>query len=224
MRSRKQHIRLWFECLQICLNDNQYQKNLDRSSVFYEEWGTVAGIKFDDWWKEHRYLFEDSIVREVTRVSKNPNTIAVSIPLDEKVSTILKHVKSIVEAHQTNKLINMGLDPKDMKSLSLGTSKYSFTQKEMKGKFHYINLEMYKFYLSVGRPPINRQFLIDIRTHFDSRTRSKLRHNIIWIPTIPDFEKYYPTNSSLDYVIRTVRRGLKSVEKTLINVSNGQFP
>jgi len=59
MRSKKQHIRLWYECLQICCSEPEYSDNLKQSSDFYEEWGNVTDIKFDDWWKEHKYLFDD---------------------------------------------------------------------------------------------------------------------------------------------------------------------
>ena len=50
MRSKKQHIRLWFEYLQICHSDPQYSENLKQSKDFYEEWDDVLNIKFDDWW------------------------------------------------------------------------------------------------------------------------------------------------------------------------------
>ena len=38
------------------------------------------------------------------------------------------------------------------------------------------------------------------------------------------FEIQFPTNVSLDNQIRTVRRGIKEVEITMNNVSNGKFP
>ena len=224
MRSKKQHIRLWFECLQICHSEIQYKDNLIRSKGFYEEWGDVSSVKFDDWWKIKKYLFEESYVSEVTKVSSNPNTITLSIPLNEKVSTITKEVKRIVERHQSERLKQMGIDPHTVKSKSLSDGKYKFTQKEIKGKFHYINLEIYKIFLDLNKPPINRQFLINVRQRFEDRHRSKLSKNIIWIPQMKDFESSYKTNGDCEDIIRTVRRGLKGVEKTLLNVSNGRFP
>lgn len=224
MRSKKQHIRLWFECLQICLSKSVYKQNLTKSTMFYKEWGNVESISFDEWWIKKKYLFEDSVVSEVSRVSSNPNTVTLSIPLNENVSTIVKEVKRIVEKHQIDRLEKMGLDPRDTKSKSLPNSKYKFTQKEIKGKFHYINLEIYKIFLDLNNPPINRDFLINVRKRFESRHRSKLSKNIIWIPQMRDFESTYKTNGDCEDIIRTVRRGIKSVEKTLMNVSNGMFP
>ena len=223
MRSKKQHIRLWLECLQICHSDPQYSENLKQSKDFYEEWGDVTNIKFDDWWKEQKYLFDEEIVKEVSRVSNNPNTITLSIPLNEKVSTITKDVKRIVEQLQTEKLTELGVDPSNLKSKNLGVGKYSFSKKEIKGLLYYQNLELYKIYLQLNKPPINRQFLIEVRKSFDSRIRSQLRRSMVNLPQLSDFERY-KTNSDFEDVIRSVRRSIKGVEKTVTNVSKGRFP
>lgn len=223
MRSKKQHIRLWFECLQICHSDPQYSENLKLSKDFYEEWGDVTNIKFDDWWKDQKYLFDEVMVKEVSKVSKSPNTMTLSIPLNANVSTILKDVKRIVEQKQSDLLIELGEDQSSRKSKSLGIGKYSFTQKEIKGLLHYQNLEMYKIYLRLNKPPINRDFLIEVRKSFDSRVRSQLRKTMVNLPQMSDFKRF-KNNSDFEDVIRSVRRSLKGVEKTLTNVSKGRFP
>ena len=223
MKSKKQHIRLWFECLQICHSDSQYSENLKQSKDFYEEWGDVTNIKFDDWWKDHKYLFEEVMVKEVSKVSNSPNTMTLSIPLNENVSTIIKDVKRIVEQKQSDRLIELGEDPSNRKSKSLGIGKYSFTQKEIKGLFHYQNLEMYKIFLRLDRPPINRNFLIEVRKSIDGRVRSQLRRTMVNLPQMSDFERY-KSNSDFEDVTRAVRRSIKGVEKTLENVSLGKFP
>jgi len=223
MKSKKQHIRLWFECLQICHSDSQYSENLKQSKDFYEEWGDVTNIKFDDWWKDHKYLFGEVMVKEVSKVSSTPNTITLSIPLNDNVSTIIKDVKRIVEQKQSDRLIELGEDQSNRKSKSLGIGKYSFTQREIKGLFHYQNLEMYKIYRRLNRPPVNRNFLMEVRKSFDSRVRSQLRRTMVNLPQMNDFE-IYKTNGDFEDVIRSVRRSLKGVEKTLRNVSLGKFP
>ena len=223
MKSKKQHIRLWFECLQICHSDLQYSVNLEGSKDFYEEWGDVTNIKFDDWWKDHKYLFEEVMVKEVSKISKSQNTMTLRIPLNENVSTILKDVKWIVEQKQSDRLVELGVDQSNRKSKSLGIGKYSFTQKEIKGLFHYQNLEMYKIFLRLDRPPINRNFLIEVRKSFDSRVRSQLRKTMVNLPQMSDFERF-KNNSDFEDIIRSVRRSLKGVEKTLTNVSKGRFP
>jgi len=223
MRSKKQHIRLWFECLQICHSQSEYSDNLKKSKDFYEEWGDVREIKFDDWWKEHKYLFEDDYIKEVSRVSNSPNTITVSIPLTEKLSVITKEVKKIVEQKQSEKLIEMGIDPTQMKSKVINVGKYRFTQKEIKGLFQYVNLEIYKIYLDLNKPSINRGFLIEVRKRFDSRQRSKLKSSVGNLPHMDMFERY-KSNSDFEDVCRSFRRGINGVKKTLTNVSKGRFP
>lgn len=224
MRSKKQHIRLWYECLQICHAHDKYAANLKSSQAFYEEWGNVRGIKFDDWWKTRKHLFEDLYVREVTRLSKSPNTITLSIPINEKISTILTDVKLIVEKHQLKRLDELGLDPSKLKSKSQKVGKYAFSQSEIKGTFHYINLEIYKIYLNLNKPPINRQFLIGVRQALDARERSNLKRSILNLPSMSDFEKHYTKNVDLLDTTRSIRRGIAGVQKTLVNVSNGKFP
>ena len=223
MRSKKQHIRLWFECLQICHSDLQYSDNLKRSKGFYQEWGDVTNIKFDDWWKDNKYLFEEVMVKEVSKVSSTPNTITLSIPLNETVSTIIEDVKQLVEQKQSDRLVELGLDRSNRKSKSLGVGKYSFTQKEIKGLFHYQNLEMYKIFRRLNRPPINRNFLMEVRKSFDGRVRSQLRRTMVNIPQMSVFDRL-KTNGDFEDVIRSVRRSLRGVEKTLTNVSKGRFP
>jgi hypothetical protein len=105
----------------------------------------------------------------------------------------------------------------------LGIGKYSFTQKEIKGLFHYVNMEVYQIYLRLERPPINRKFLIEIRKSFDGRVRSQLKNSMINLPQMRDFERF-KTNGDFEDVIRSVRRSIKGVEKTLTNVSKGRFP
>ena len=189
---------------QICKSEPSLSNNLKNSSDFYEEWGDIS-VKFDDWWKSHKLLFEDlevREVREVKKVSKNPNVLNLSIPLNENITSILKEVKYIIDKKQTEKLKNLGIDPTDLKSKVIKQGKYSFTQKEIKGVFQYVNLEIYKIYLSMNKPPLNRNFLMEVRKRFDERTRSKLSRTILNIPTLKQFETIYTTNASLDDLIR----------------------
>ena len=152
--------------------------------------------------------------------------MTVSIPLNENVSTIIKDVKRIVEQKQSDRLIELGEDQSNRKSKNLGIGKYSFTQKEIKGLF-IINLETYKIYLKLHKPPINTEFLYNVRIAFESRKRSKLKTSSVSVPTLRQFENSrwkYEKSGDFDNQIRIVRRSLKGVEKTLKNVSLGKFP
>ena len=209
IQSKRQHIRLWFECYQICLSDKKYSNNLKKSKSFYKEWWNVSDIHFDIFWKDKKYLFDKLIVREVRTISKNPNTINLNSPLNQNISTIIKEVKKIVKSKKSDKS-NIG--------------KYDFSQKQIKGIFHYINLEIYKIFLKLDQPPINRNFLIEIRKDFDNRPKSLLKKSVLNLPSLDQFQTRFKKNVDLDDVIRVVRRQIKSVEKTLMNVSLGKFP
>ena len=82
---------------------------------------------------------------------------------------------------------------------------------------------MYKIFRRLDRPPINRNFLIEVRKSVDSRVRSQLRRTMVNLPQMSDFERY-KSNSDFEDVIRSVRRSIKGVEQTLENVSLGKFP
>jgi hypothetical protein len=65
---------------------------------------------------------------------------------------------------------------------------------------------------------------MEVRKSFDSRVRSQLRRTMVNLPQMRDFDKIYTTNGDCEDVIRSVRRSIKGVEKTLRNVSLGKFP
>ena len=100
IKSRKQHIRLWFEFYKICLTQNEFKENLVQSHNFYKPWGNVLDIKFDDWWDKNKDLFGPTRVEEISKISKHPNSLNLVIPLNQKLTTNLKSVKTIIETKQ----------------------------------------------------------------------------------------------------------------------------
>ena len=206
IKSKRQFIRLWFECYQLCLEEKNYKDNLKISKSFYKDWGIVKDIEFSDWFKKKEYLFEDLYVKEIDKIINNPNMINISIPLNQSMSKTLNDVKKLVESKRSKEF------------------NFEFTN-NFKGVLRYINLEIYKIWIKLGKIPINRKFLIEARKDFDSRPKSKIKDSMFLnLPSMKKFETQFPTNVSLDNQIRTVRRGVKEVEKTIENVSKGKFP
>ena len=206
IKSKRQQIRLWFECYQLCLEDKIYKDNLKKSKSFYKDWGLVKDIEFDKWFNDKEYLFVNLKVKEIDKIFKNPNTINISIPINQTISKTLKDVKKLVESKRSKEF------------------NFEYTT-NFKGVFRYINLEIYKMWIKLGKIPINREFLIKVRKDFDSRPKSKIKDSMFLnLPSMKKFETQFPTNVSLDNQIRTVRRGIKEVEKTIENVSKGKFP
>ena len=58
---KREAFRLWFEYLKLAaLSKNLVVKDtLNESRSFYEPWGDISHIKFDDWWISHAHLFEE---------------------------------------------------------------------------------------------------------------------------------------------------------------------
>ena len=206
IKSKRQFIRLWFECYQLCLESKNYKDNLKKSKSFYKDWGIVKDVEFSKWFDKKEYLFEDLYVKEIDKIINNPNMINISIPLNQSMSKTLNDVKKLVESKRSKEF------------------NFEFTN-NFKGVFRYINLEIYKIWINLGKIPINRKFLIEIRKDFDSRPKSKIKDSMFLnLPSMKKFETQFPTNVSLDNQIRTVRRSIKEVEKTIENVSKGKFP
>jgi len=206
IKSKRQFIRLWYECYQLCLENNNYKDNLKNSKSFYKDWGNVKDLEFGKWFKEKEYLFKDLYVKEIDELINDPNVINISIPLNQTISKSLDEVKKLIEKKRSKEF------------------NFEFTN-NFKGVFRYINIEIYKIWIRLGKPPINRKFLIEIRKNFDSRPKSKIKDSMFLnLPSMKKFETQFPTNVSLDNQIRTVRRSIKEVEKTIENVSKGKFP
>jgi hypothetical protein len=120
VKSRRQHIRLWFEFYKLALDDPALQANLAKVRTFYEPWGDPRGLDFREWWKTHAYLFGGTQVEEITKVPKAPNVLNLSIPLNLAVTKTLPEIKALIEAKQRERLEQLGLDPKAAKSLTAG--------------------------------------------------------------------------------------------------------
>ena len=219
IKSRKQHIRLWFEFYKICLTQNEFKENLVQSHNFYKPWGNVLDIKFDDWWDKNKDLFGPTRVEEISKISKHPNSLNLVIPLNQKLTTILKSVKTIIETKQINRLEEIGVDHKSLKSLDRGFGQYELSSKEIKGQFIYQILLILQVYIKHNKPRINKDFLINIYEFLKARPRSVLRG----FRTINE-NLYNYTSSDLNDEIRVIRRNVQQGYRILETVSRGRFP
>lgn len=223
IKTQKQNILLWFRFLQLSHQLPDYKTNLKKSSNFYKEWGEVRGVKFDDWWKDHKHLFGSTRVNEVSRVSKSPNTVTVEIPLNQPVSRSMKELKELVTTKQEERIKELGLTTRGMKTKSVSFGKFETTKGvELKGKTLYEILLMMEIYVDLGCPRVGTEFVDEVIKRMKNRPRSK------WIPYLLHTPKeltrkgdkmVYPENT-LNQVRRYIRRGKTILE----NVSKGEFP
>lgn len=222
IQSQKQIYRLWFEFLKMAQKEPDLAENLRRSKGYYQPWGDVTSVKFDDWWKSHKHLFGEISVRQVNSVSSSPNAIHLAIPLNLPVTKVLAEVKRLVEECQSRQLIKKGIDPNSLKSMHSGFGVFELsTGVEIRGRtLHEIQL-LYQFWQDCGKPPVNTSTISEIVDRFRSRPRSK------WVPYILQMKPVTDRKGNLRYdegQVRQVRRYLKKGYEVCKSVSLGEFP
>jgi hypothetical protein len=222
IKSNKQLYRLWFEFLKMAHREADLQANLAASSDFYAPWGDVQDQLFDPWWKEHKHLFGQTYVKEVDRVSAAENVLYVAIPLNQPASRSLSDIKDLIEGKQRARLVEQGIDPEAVKSLSTAFGQYSFTQGvEIRGRVLYEIQLMYGIWQELGKPAVNSDYLHEVVTRLRSRPKSK------WTPYLLQIDPMTDKKGNLRYdegQIRQVRRYLKKGYSVCEAVSNGEFP
>lgn len=219
IKSRRQHLRLWFEFYKLALDDPALQGNLAKVRTFYEPWGDPRGLDFRDWWKDHGYLFGETQVEEIAKISKAPNVLNVSIPLNVPASKALADIKVLIEARQRERMAELGLDPNNSKSLKAGFGTYEINAKELRGRPLHEAHVVYRMWLEMGKPAINAALCERIVDQLRNRPRSK------WVPFFLSSKK--PVLDSYEYddnQIRQLRRMIQKAEKVCAAVSKGRFP
>ena len=221
IKSRRQHIRLWFEFYKLALDDPSLKANLAKVRIFYEPWGEPRGIDFDEWWKDHGYLFGATQVEETSKVSKAPNVLNLSIPLNLAVTKTLPEIKAMIEAKQRERLEQLGLDPKGAKSLTAGFGTYEINAKELRGRPLHEAHVVYRIWLEMAKPSINSDFLQEVRGRLQSRPNAK------WLPSFLLREAEADRKGNLRFTeeqIRQMRRSIKKAQDVCLAVSKGRFP
>lgn len=221
INSRRQHLRLWFEFYKLALDDPDLQGNLAKVGTFYEPWGDPREVDFNDWWKDHAYLFGATQVEEIVKVSKAPNVLNVSIPLNLPASKALAEVKGLIEAKQLARLDELGLDPKAAKSLKAAFGTYEINAKELRGRPIHEALLLYRIWLDSGKPTINSAFLQIAKDRLLSRPKAK------WMPSFLLREAEADRKGNLRFAeeqIRQMRRSIKKAQDICTAVSKGRYP
>ena len=221
VKSQKQHIRLWFEFYKLVCNDPSLQDNLAKVRTFYQPWGDPRGVKFDDWWKDHANLFGTTRVEVASKVSKTSNMLTVNIPLNVPVSLALAEVKLLIEAKQSERLIELGLNPQSSKSRRAAFGKYEVNVKELRGRPLHESLVLYQIWLDQGKPKINSTFMQAVKDTLRTRPKAK------WLPGFLLQEADVDRKGNLRFTeeqIRQMRRSIKKASNVCLAVSKGMFP
>jgi hypothetical protein len=173
---------------------------------FYDSWGDVTNIKFDDWWKTHSKLFEQPVVKVVKSEDEmeSPYGILIEVPLNQSVTETLSQLKDILTKQQKS-------STKKKKTTLIG--RYQLTEgSEPKLKTIRSVLNIYRdVYLKNNRPKIPKLLPLVV-SYYDSKKRMTL-------PNTLDVNQ-----NDLDNVLRNLGRWMKWGETIMLNVSNGEFP
>ena len=184
--------------------------------------GVQITVKFDDWWVEHKKLFEVTRVEKISRINKHPDVINLPIPLNQPISQSVIRIKELVVEKQTMQLKERGVDTKKLKSLNHGFGKYQVSTSEYRGSAYYTILLAYRHYLKEGKPAINAEFITSLREWFVSG-----RKRATWKPMNLGEDPKVNRKGKLEYSenqVRQVYRWIKTAESVIENVSKSQFP
>ena len=215
----KEKVRYWFEFLNQAhlSNDPVVAEYLRKSSDFYTPWGNYRSVKFEDWWREHSFLFrnEDADVLTSPKVGEvvTDDAFFVRIPFTYSPTTVGKIVAE-----------------KYRRELELRRSRSKKVIKVYGGEFRLDRedypVAKFKHYLIFVRDvfiPVMRDMPRIGTSGFVERSRKVFRK----IANKRQVESQFPfsnEHSSDASDARQVRRYRLIVEKLLRNVASGVFP
>jgi len=238
VKSRRQHLRLWFEFYKLCHRGAasgralvvrvgkdklfDFAPHLKESAEFYAPWGDVRAVKFDAWWKDHQHLFGETLVREVTAITLHPDVVHLAVPLNVPVSKSLEQIEGLIKAKQTKRLKDRGIDPRDVKSKSIGFGQYELTAGvEIHGATLNDILMTLATWIDSNQPPVNSKFCQKLREVFEERPINK------HVPYLISTKAQKDENGNLRFdevQIRSVRRYINRGIKVCRSVSLRDFP
>lgn len=211
----KTKVRFWWEVYRTLHKtpDLRDALGLDRSwdetLAHYKPWGNVVGVKYDDWWKEHRGLFLDEVspVREITtsHFKRDRNCVYLEVNLKRSVDSLLKVLRSVLRGNARS--LNRG------KNKTRVLPVFCFTENAEIRPSAY---EDYLRFLKEVYAPNCRMRAIDLRGIAQDRFMGKKRG-------IPSLHLHQSEDKTpIAYV--SVNRYLKKVRLLCRTVARGEFP
>ena len=211
---RRETYRLWFEYLRVARNSTltRVREALKQSAPFYAPWGDISTVKFDHWWKEKGYLFEEKYgVRRLSagEPPSNPESLIVEIPLSRSPTVLLKDVKTLIQevlATQARAYKKSKKAPTSAYRLTEGAEPKLLAVREM--------LTVYRDVYLKNKELRGADLLDQTRAFYLGRKRRAK------VPTPLLHDKY----GDKSVAMRNMRRYITKAERVMLNVANGQFP
>jgi hypothetical protein len=220
----KAKVRHWFNFLRLALKstDPQVQSNLVQSAQFYEKWGDITSVSFEDWWKSNSYLFHQRQNFEVLSadVHTDEDFLYLKVPYSLSPTAAAKVFTRVYREQQSKR--RTGKVKRDYHG------EYALTPAEFQAvNFRYYTLFAEKVYvpllLKTGKKPVTKDMVALAKDKFKtsvSKTESKsydVKKQRI-APFRQDIDDDYAALS------RTATRYRLIVENLIRNVSLGVFP
>lgn len=205
---RRENYRLWFEFYKLCRLSirTDVKLNLKNTGNFYDSWGDVTNINFDDWWKTHEQLFDQPKVRVVKSEEEmeSPFGILLEIPLNQSVTETLSQIKDILTKEQK---------PSKKKNKTILIGRYQITDgSEIKLKTVRNKLNIYRDVYLLNNKPSIPKLLPMVVDYYNVKKKMTL-------PNTLDEKQNMSGN-----VLRSLGRWMKDSETIMLNVSRGEFP
>jgi hypothetical protein len=182
--------------------------------MFYDAWGDVMNIKFDDWWKTHARLFEEPRIRRLepgSSVNSSREVLTIEVPLALSSSQIMKEIRAIV--HDA-----LGARKRDhRKDTRHPSANYTPTMgAEPKLKPLYDTLIIYRDVYLPHRQLRGKKLLAEVISFYQQPRARKLR-------PLPDALQT-TSRETETRVLRNLNRYIGRAKKIILNVARGDFP
>ena len=212
----KELFRLWYEFYRLALvsSDVDVQKALKKSHSHYADWHGSENLRFDEWWRNHRFLFHDTNVVRITDPDavKTEENLYVTVPRDKSYGDILEEFKTLIANELPSKKKGRKTPPKhlyapteiqgvkrDSLRMMFDLQKNIFSQSELKGVA--LRERVLKFF---------------------SSERYRKKRNLVPMSFVVDTSNRNDDHSA--EADRNIRRYRQKAHQLLLNVAQGKFP
>jgi hypothetical protein len=211
----KELFRLWFEFYKLAVKstDDEILKALKKSRDFYKDWGDVAEVYFDDWWRDKKSLFLDEDLVRLGSLENVPNAdyLTVLVPKHKNQALLVREFRELIKTE-------LAKDPIKPKII-----KHKYVPTEIKGVKRdamRMMLDLEKNIFSTSNLK-GMKLVFRVREYF-STERYKRKKNVVPMAFQEGMANVHDDHS--EESMRNVRRYRQKVRQIILNVALGQFP
>lgn len=212
----KELFRLWYEFYRLALisDDPKVIKALKQSEKRYAEWGSDPNLKFDEWWKTHKYLFvdEDKIRLLELNEERDAGYLYVRVPKGKSHGDLVEEFRQLIASEI----------PESPKRRKVPPA-HRFAPTEIQG----VKRENLRMMLELQRKIFSKVDLKGAKLtnrviEFFQKERYVRKQNKVPASFIIDYNSKNDTHEN--EADRNVRRYRQKCQKLILNVASGEFP